>query len=447
MFHSRLHCRELHCLGVHSDARSRGLLHPNFGESYFNFAQISDLHLDTKYVSGSASDCSEPPCCRGAAAVGNPAGPWGNYNCDLPQATLNSAVNILAAQNLDFIIWTGDTPAHDSTLTESQKLASVKSVTQLLWSKFSDVVPIYPIFGNQECFFDHQYQFTGQNWLTNGLAPLWSPWIGTAAAASLQSYGRYSLIHRNTDLKIIAINTMACDQKNFWLLANVTDPGGNIQFLWNELESAEQNNQYVYIIGHIPPGSDTCLSTWSKHYSVLITRYSNIIRGQFFGHLHTDELRISKDQSGTPNGLQFISPSLDPLNYHNPSFRIYQSDFLSKSVKTYTQYRMDLSAANPSFFEAYEFLSYYLVRNMLPGTIQNLAAGMKSNEMVAMKYISNKYTASPATPVGCDEECLSDNYCEITNDRPDTIRECQGLLPSPAEYWLEQLYGGWIYQT
>lgn len=420
---------------------------PTTGESYFNFAHISDIHLDSKYVQGSASVCSDPPCCRGASAVSDAAGKWGDYNCDLPQATLDAAVNVLATQNLDFIIWTGDTPAHDALLTTSQKLASVTSVTNLLWSKFSNVVPVYPIFGNEECYIDHQYNFVGNNWLTTGVSTLWAPWIGTAAAASLKAYGRYSLLHRNTNLKIVAVNTQACDQKNFWLLANVTDPGGNIQFLYNELQSAEANNQYVYIIGHMPPGSDACLSLWSKHYSVLVTRYANIIRGQFFGHLHTDELKVSKDFNDKPVGLQFISPSLDPLNYINPSFRIYKSDFLSKSVNTFTQYRMDLTQANPVFYEAYEFLSYYLAKNMFPSTILTLVGTMENDEMVTMKYISNKFTASPATPVGCDSQCLSDNVCDISYARPDLIRTCKGLLQSPTEFWLEKLYGKWIYKT
>ena len=309
------------------------------------------------------------------------------------------------------------------------------------------MVPVYPIFGNEECFIDHQFEFVGQNWLTNGVSALWAPWIGTAAAGSLQKFGRYSLIHRNTNLKIVAINTLACDSNNFWLLSNVTDPGNNLEFLRTELSSAEANNQFVYIIGHIPPSSETCLSLWSKHYSVLIQRYANIVRGQFFGHSHTDEIRISRDSDYNPIGLQFVSPSLDPLNYINPSFRIYKSDVLSKSVITYTQYRMTLTDISPAFSQAYEFLSYYLVKNMFPATIEKLVQGMAQNEMLTMKYITNKYTASPATPSGCDSECLSDNKCDIMNDRPDTIRQCKGLLPSPAEYLLEALYGQWVYQT
>lgn len=420
---------------------------PTTGESYFNFVQLSDIHLDMKYVEGSSYTCSSQPCCRGAQGATDAAGKWGNYNCDLPQETLDSVVTFLATQNLDFIIWTGDTAAHDISLSKDEKLNSIKAVTNLLWSKFNNIVPVYPIFGNEECYLDHQYNFVGTNWLASGVAALWKPWIGQTAATNLQNNGRYSLIHRNTNLKIIAINTLACDMSNFWLLSNVTDPGNNLEFLRSELASAEANNQYVYILGHVPPASDICMSLWSKHYQVLIRRYANIIRGQFFGHTHNDEFRISRAQDGTAIGIQFFAPSLDPLYYHNPSFRIYTADYLSKSMINYKQYRMDLADESPSFYEAYEFKDYYLVKNMFPGTIEKLINNMKDVEMAMMKYVSNKFTASPATPVGCDEQCRSDTYCEMAYDRPDTIRKCKGLLPSPAQLILEYVYGSWIYKS
>ena len=61
----------------------------------------------------------------------------------------------------------------------------------------------------------------------------------------------------------------------------------------------------VYIIGHMPPGSDERQfgansnyghTTYSEknnaRYLSLIRKYSSIIQGQFFGHLHSDSFRI-----------------------------------------------------------------------------------------------------------------------------------------------------------
>lgn len=420
---------------------------PTYGQISFQFAQISDIHYDEKYVVGSSNKCSTPPCCRGSFAVGTRAGSYGDYNCDIPYSTVTLAVDFLAGQPLDFIFWTGDTSAHDSSLTKTQKLDSIKKVTDLLWSKFGNVVPVYPIFGSHDAGLVGQYNFTSNNPLSSAAANMWSKWIGTKAASSLSKYGRYSLIHRNTNLKIIAINTLACDYRNFWLLVNVTDPGENLKFLWDELKSAEQNFQFVYIIGHIPPGSDSCLSTWSKHYQVLIRRYSNIVRGQFFGHHHKDEYKLTKDKSGNPIGIQFISPSLNSFEYTNPSFRIYSADFDTKAVTNYAQYRLKLQDLATEFTLGYDFLSYYLVSDMRPKTLMAMSRLMQGDEMVSMKYVYNKFTYSSQTPSGCDVQCRSDLVCDINNDRPDYARTCKGLKQTPSEYFLSRLYGEWTIKS
>lgn len=64
----------------------------------------------------------------------------------------------------------------------------------------------------------------------------------------------------------------------------------------------------VYIVGHMPPGSDERQfgansnnghTTYSEknnlRYLRLIRKYSSIIQGQFFGHLHSDTFRIVYD--------------------------------------------------------------------------------------------------------------------------------------------------------
>lgn len=63
----------------------------------------------------------------------------------------------------------------------------------------------------------------------------------------------------------------------------------------------------VYIIGHIPPGSDerqigeipnghtTFSEVNNLRYIRLVRKYSSIIQGQFFGHLHSDSFRIVYD--------------------------------------------------------------------------------------------------------------------------------------------------------
>ena len=56
------------------------------------------------------------------------------------------------------------------------------------------------------------------------------------------------------------MNTQACDTLNFFLVRDPTDPAGMLAWMRQELYTAENNNQDVYIIGHIPPGNQFCIS-------------------------------------------------------------------------------------------------------------------------------------------------------------------------------------------
>lgn len=73
--------------------------------------------------------------------------------------------------------------------------------------------------------------------------------------------------------------------------------------------ACSHNNQ-VYIVGHMPPGSDerqlgiqmnghtTFSSENNLRYLQLVRKYSSIISGQFFGHLHSDSFRIIYSDNG-----------------------------------------------------------------------------------------------------------------------------------------------------
>ena len=50
-----------------------------------------------------------------------------------------------------------------------------------------------------------------------------------------------------------------CNNHNFWLLLNLTDPLGQLEWLVDELLMAEAKGEKVHILGHIPPGIIDCL--------------------------------------------------------------------------------------------------------------------------------------------------------------------------------------------
>ena len=95
----------------------------------------------------------------------------------------------------------------------------------------------------------------------------------------------------------------------------------------------------MWIIGHISPKS--ALNDWSMRFNALTDRYSYIIRGQFYGHSHTDHIGFFpsiKNISHMTNYF-FIAPSLTTYSNKHPEYRIMTVDLDSLQVVDYDQYR------------------------------------------------------------------------------------------------------------
>ena len=107
---------------------------------------------------GSAVDCKYPICCLSSlpsiSHSGAGAQYWGDYHCDLPPWTLDATLRHIKLhhQDLDYIILTGDLPAHDVWLqTESDNIHSIQVVAAALQKYFPDI-PVLPAIGNHESF-------------------------------------------------------------------------------------------------------------------------------------------------------------------------------------------------------------------------------------------------------------------------------------------------------
>ena len=54
---------------------------------------------------------------------------------------------------------------------------------------------------------------------------------------------------------------------------NWQDPGGQLEWLVEQLLLAEMAGDRVHILSHNPPGNDDCLGAWGREFSKIITRY------------------------------------------------------------------------------------------------------------------------------------------------------------------------------
>ena len=91
------------------------------------------------------------------------------------------------------------------------------------------------------------------DWLYKAAAKSWSVFkLPDQALESIRRTGSY-VLNRSKHFRLIIINTNYCARINFWTWWNSVDPGNQLKFLIHELFEAENQNQFVHIIGHIAP--------------------------------------------------------------------------------------------------------------------------------------------------------------------------------------------------
>nr|CAD7601324.1 unnamed protein product [Timema genevievae] len=230
-----------------------------------------------------------------------------------------------------------------------------------------------------------------------------------------QRRGYYTIEQKIRKLRLVAINT------NLYtgLGGDEEDPKDQWAWLESVLGQSRKNKETVYLVGHVPPGVDerqsgaflshqaAFLERFNTRYLLLVRKYSDVIVGQFFGHLHSDSFRVVYKNNGRPVSWMFIAPAVSPRRTpsgaNNPGLRLYKFDtdtgqdyaqqnssllfmlnanklvFLAMFVKVldYVQYYLDLMAANQrdqaEWQPEYNLSSYYGLNEVSPASLNNLA--------------------------------------------------------------------------
>ena len=112
-------------------------------------------------------------------------------------------------------------------------------------------------------------------------------WLGAEQLATFKKGGYYTVVPE-PGLRLVVLNTNICYLNNFWLAYAPEDPNGQLQWFADTMLQAEREGSNVLIVGHISPGSGSCWPVWSEKFNAIVQRFENIVRGQFYGHAHTE---------------------------------------------------------------------------------------------------------------------------------------------------------------
>eukprot|EP01112_Ceratiomyxa_fruticulosa_P002819 TRINITY_DN1306_c0_g1_i1.p1 TRINITY_DN1306_c0_g1~~TRINITY_DN1306_c0_g1_i1.p1 ORF type:complete len:406 (+),score=54.23 TRINITY_DN1306_c0_g1_i1:111-1328(+) len=275
------------------------LINPSFSV----FFHISDIHFDpieNPTVYNSTTRCRNPlyynehynphdtelyPPTEYYYEVG---GKYGRYGCDAPCSLVASTILSMSelVADPDFIIMSGDSASHALSFTDQNY-----SIVELsnYFQKFFPTTSVYFTIGNNDAWPDYTIQCDDPQY---GLfLDAWARWIPSNQNSTFLKMGAYS-VNQTSSLHIISINTILYSTHHPNASYPVKDPCGQFQWLSDQLSSALEGNQKVYITGHILPGLDSAFfqPLWLQQYGAtfinLLIQYEPIIAGLFFGHLH-----------------------------------------------------------------------------------------------------------------------------------------------------------------
>ncbi|XP_076252483.1 sphingomyelin phosphodiesterase 1-like isoform X2 [Rhynchophorus ferrugineus] len=394
---------------------------------------LSDFHISQDYEVGGVANCGYPVCCKrnlGNPIKGTDAGTWGEYNCDIPPWLYLDALQYInnTHKDLDLVYFTGDIIDHAIWKDSHQDNSNdIRFVFDHLAQSFPNI-PILPTLGNHESVPLNMFpppnitdQKLSQAWLYELIAELWSKWLPNEARSSVAKQGYYSVL-ANNKLRIISLNNNICYIYNWWLLYDTNFLKEQIEFLKRELVEAEANGQFVHIISHVYPGEKECIEPWEVNYNSLITRFAHIIKGQFFGHTHTDSFKVFYSKiDGRPNNVGYNGASLTPYLKYNPNYKIISVDPNTFNILDVDTYYFNLTEANlhpytsPKWMKLYSIKEAYNFSDLSPDNFDIFAKRLSTDRNlldVYWRFFVRNGDASLKD--GCNDECRRNLLASIT---------------------------------
>ena len=135
------------------------------------------------------------------------------------------------------------------------------------------------------------------SWNYDFLSSLWqnNTWLDQAAANDVKThFGAYAISNPSglQGLKVISINTDFWYGHNIFNYVNYSnpDPNGILKFLISELEESEAAHQRVWIIGHVPTGTDALPNPSALFQSIVVRFSPTTIAAIFWGHTHWEQV-------------------------------------------------------------------------------------------------------------------------------------------------------------
>ncbi|KHN95357.1 Endopolyphosphatase [Metarhizium album ARSEF 1941] len=302
----KLHGRFLHITGLFP-------LHPLRANIAFLghqhlLTRHSDLHPDEFYKPHTSTE-DGIACHRGRGM----AGTYGaeKTDCDSPFSLVDATLQWIQENiknDIDFVIWTGDSARHDSdeahprtnkAVLDSNKLVTDKIIKTFSSSKGKLDVPIIPTFGNND-FLPHNIMYPGPNQWFAAYGEIWNRFIPEEQRHSFQFGGWFHVDVIPGKLTVFSLNTMYFFDRNAAVdgCALPSEPGyKHMEWLRVQLDLVRRTGAKAILMGHVPPARTNSKQNWDEscwqRYTLWLQKYRDVVVASLFGHMNIDHFLLS----------------------------------------------------------------------------------------------------------------------------------------------------------
>ncbi|KAG8692017.1 Endopolyphosphatase [Ceratobasidium sp. 423] len=217
------------------------------------FIHITDIHPDGYYLPGASisSSCHSKKPRKESERAGQYGAP--GTDCDTPISLVNSTLEWVEkewADQVDFVIWTGDNARHDTDSSIPRTPTEIRDMNREMARKMDQIftprgVKVVPSIGNNDIWLGHAYTTIAHNIMYEGPSPVtndflesWRNFVPFPAYQVFQRGVYYSIELVPNRLAAISLNTL------YWFDSNKAVDGcpkkgndpGTLEFDWLEVQ-------------------------------------------------------------------------------------------------------------------------------------------------------------------------------------------------------------------
>jgi endopolyphosphatase len=239
------------------------------------------------------------------------AGTYGaeTSDCDTPFSLVKATFDWIAANlkdNIDFVIWTGDSARHDNDDQIPRSPAQVLGTNRWVASKFEELfadpsamgrqlaVPVIPTLGNND-ILPHNILLPGPNQWLRRYADIWRRFIPEEQRHAFEFGGWFYVEVIPKKLAVFSLNTLYFFDRNAGVdnCVKPSEPGfKQMEWLRIQLQLMRQRGLKAILMGHVPPARTGSKKNWDEtcwqKYTLWLQQYRDVVVGAVYGHMNID---------------------------------------------------------------------------------------------------------------------------------------------------------------